>query len=182
MKFLCHHLLDILENSVRAKSTEITLKIHESDTDHRVNIIFTDNGCGMSEEMQKSVLDPFVTSRTTRKIGLGLPLFQQNAQRSGGDLTIKSEIGVGTVVTVWFEKNNIDLPPWGDVAGTLVQLMISYKETNFIYEHQTETGEFSLQSNEIMEIICENGRPVLAMINSVIELINNNLSEIKALN
>jgi len=182
MKFLCHHLLDILENSVRAKATEIKLKITESDSANRVDIVFTDNGCGMSEEMQKSVLDPFVTSRTTRKIGLGLPLFQQNAQRSGGDLEISSEIGKGTVVSVWFEKNNIDLPPWGDVAGTLVQLMISYKEINFIYEHITESGDFVIQSNEIMEIICENGRPVLSMINSVIELINNNLTEIKALN
>ena len=182
MKYLSMHIQDILENSVRAKASEIKLIINDSKAENLITVVFSDNGCGMDAEMVRNVLDPFTTTRTTRKIGLGLSLFQQNAQRCGGDLSISSQVGIGTTVTVTFQRNNIDLPPWGDLAGTLVQLMISYREINFIYSHTTSNGEFSVQSAELLEIICENGIPVLSMINPVVEMINNNLQEIGAFN
>ena len=94
------HIMDILQNSTRAKANNITLEVLENHDADTLTLIFKDDGCGMSAETVEKVTNPFFTTRTTRKVGLGLPLLKQNTEMTGGSMKIDSEVGVGTTVTV----------------------------------------------------------------------------------
>ena len=153
MKDLSLHVLDIVQNSVRAEADFIEFGITESDRDDKLEIFVNDNGCGMTKEMIEKVTDPFVTTRTTRKVGLGLPLLKQNAERCGGYLTLESEVGVGTQLYTVFEKNNIDRPPLGDMISTIMTLIICNPEIDFFYKHKTDEGEYFFDTREIKEIL-----------------------------
>lgn len=108
MKDISLHIMDILQNSTRAKATVIELLVEEDEQNDKLILKFTDNGTGMSQETLEKVLNPFFTTRTTRKVGLGLSLIKQNAEQTGGSLEIESELGKGTVVTVTFGLSSID--------------------------------------------------------------------------
>lgn len=110
MKELSLNILDVAKNSVTAGATRIEITVDE--TPQRITIAIRDNGCGMTPEFVSRVTDPFTTTRTTRKVGMGLPLMKMEAQMSGGDLSIESAVGVGTTVTSWFDPQNIDMPRW----------------------------------------------------------------------
>jgi anti-sigma regulatory factor (Ser/Thr protein kinase) len=180
MKDLALHILDILQNSVAAGATMIKLRIDEIPDEDRYMVKFTDNGKGMDAEMLKHVTDPFFTTRTTRKVGLGLPLLKQNAERTGGSLTIKSEPGRGTEVDVLFAYNHIDRLPTGDIAGTLALTASSYPAIDFKYTHNTPQGTFIFDTAEIKDTLGD-----LAISNPMViafmkDLIRDNLKEIKA--
>ena len=108
MKELSLHILDIVQNSVKAKATEIKIDIIESPEKNLLEISIADNGCGMSKDFLERVRDPFATTRTTRKVGMGISLFEAAAQQCGGHLAIDSELGKGTTLYVCFELDNID--------------------------------------------------------------------------
>ena len=108
-----------------------------------------DNGRGMNKETINKVLDPFYTTRTTRRVGMGLSLLAQASKESNGSFEINSEIGIGTNVKATFQYSHIDRKPVGDMKNTLVTLMISNPEINFVYEHQDEEENFTLDSNEL---------------------------------
>ena len=116
MKELSLHILDIAKNSVKAGASKIEITVSISESDDRLEIIISDNGCGMSKEFLARVRDPFTTTRTTRKAGLGIPLFEAAALQSGGDFDIESEEGVGTVVRAGFGYSNIDRAPLGSMS------------------------------------------------------------------
>jgi len=153
MKELSLHILDIVQNSVKAKASLIDVIINESEEKDLMEIIIRDNGCGMSEEMAKSVLDPFVTTRTTRKVGLGIPLFKLAAERCGGKFLIDSSLGKGTEVYASFVRSHIDRQPLGDIKGTVLSLVTSYEEIDFYYSHGVNGKTFQVDTREIKKIL-----------------------------
>lgn len=153
MKDLASHIMDIVQNSIRACAGEIEVYVAESQTDNRLTIRIRDNGCGMSAETVARVRDPFFTSRTVRKVGLGIPLLQQNAERTGGRLDIVSAPGEGTTLTATFEYAHLDRPPLGDMAETMSLLIGANPGIRFVYRHETDRGAYSLDTQEVCEML-----------------------------
>lgn len=151
MKELSLNILDIAKNSVRAEATAIEILVDEQPD--RLTIRIADNGCGMTPEFVARVTDPFTTTRTTRKVGMGLPLMKMEAQMAGGDLQIESEVGVGTVVTTWFDPTNIDTPPLGDLISTVTTLIQGSPEIDFAVTHKRNSSSYTLDTAEIRMIM-----------------------------
>jgi anti-sigma regulatory factor (Ser/Thr protein kinase) len=143
------HILDLLENAAEAGASKIKIKIEEDlKTDWTV-IEIMDNGRGMSQELIERVLDPFCTTRTTRHVGLGLPLFLEAARRCEGDLVIQSNPGKGTRVRATFRHSHIDRAPLGDIPGALMAILLSEHPVDLDYCHRIDSGEFRFDSSEI---------------------------------
>jgi anti-sigma regulatory factor (Ser/Thr protein kinase) len=133
MQDLSLHILDIAENATQAGATLIEIDISEDRDKDLLEISIQDNGKGMDAEMLRYATDPFVTTRTTRRVGMGLPLLQQAARETGGDLRITSEPGKGTRVVATFQKNHIDRRPLGDMGATLTTLIMGNPYRDFVY-------------------------------------------------
>ena len=155
MQEISLNILDIAQNSIRADATLIEIDIAENIADDSFVFSIKDNGCGMSEEMVKNVTDPFVTTRTTRKIGLGIPLLRSMAQAAGGDLKIESRLGEGTVVTATFSHSHIDRQPLGDIASVISSLISMNPDIDFVYTHIFNESDFSLDTRELRSILGE---------------------------
>ncbi len=153
MTELSLHILDIANNSVKAKAKHIGIIISEDTASNLLTIEITDDGCGMDAAFLAHVTDPFTTTRTTRKVGMGLSLFQAAAELTGGNLSISSEVGVGTTVTAVFVRDSIDRQPIGDMAGTMALLIGSNPGIDFVYEHVLDDQSFRLDTLEIKEIL-----------------------------
>ena len=153
MKEISLHILDIMHNSITAGATLTELEIYENEKEDVLSFTVRDNGCGMSEELLKKVIDPFTTHRTTRKVGLGIPLTKLAAESSGGGFEISSQVGVGTVVKAVFGYSNIDRQPLGDMAETMHQLITSFENVDFLYKHIINGKEFLLDTREIKKIL-----------------------------
>lgn len=153
MKELSLHILDIAENSVKAKASLIEITVSEDVKKNLLTIEIKDNGCGMSEEFLKRVKDPFSTTRTTRRVGMGLSLFEAAAQQCGGGLKISSREGIGTDVVVTFALNHIDRAPLGDMAGTMQTLIGGSPDIDFHYRHTKGGKEFVLDTAEMRKTL-----------------------------
>ncbi len=153
MTELSLHILDIVKNSTKAGATVVKVGVSESTEDNLITITITDNGCGMDEEFLSQVTDPFKTTRTTRKVGMGLSLFKEAANLTGGGFDITSEVGKGTVVTASFVRDSIDRQPLGDMASTMVTLIGGSPDTDFVYTHTFDGGEFTLSTAEVRNIL-----------------------------
>ena len=153
MRELSLNILDIAQNSISAGASIITIEVSENTTDNTLLIGVYDNGKGMSEEQVKSVIDPFFTTRTTRKVGMGIPLFKMAAEQTGGSLEIKSELGVGTEVKAYFKTDSVDFTPLGDVASTIQMLITMNTDRDFVYKHSVNENEFVCDTREIKEIL-----------------------------
>ncbi|GAP22927.1 ATP-binding protein [Leptolinea tardivitalis] len=149
MRELALHLLDIAENSVAADAKTIRIEICEDISRDRLSMKVEDDGKGMTEEMVQRVTDPFVTSRTTRKVGLGLPLLKEAAEACNGSLTITSKVGKGTSVYVDFQRSHIDRMPLGDIATTFLNLLIAHPPIHFIFRYMIGEKEFYLDDETI---------------------------------
>lgn len=149
MEDLSLHILDVVENSIEANASKIEIKIFEKEKKDLLVVEIKDNGRGMNKETINKVLDPFYTTRTTRRVGMGLSLLAQSSKESNGNFEINSEIGIGTNVKATFQYSHIDRKPIGDMKNTLITLMISHPEINFVYEHQDEKESFTLDSNKL---------------------------------
>lgn len=148
------HIMDILQNSTRAKATEIGLDVFLDSAKDTLTLVFKDNGCGMDEEMVKNVINPFFTTRTTRKVGLGLPLLKQNTEMTGGSMNIESKVGVGTTVTAVFGLSHIDTPPMGDLAGTMVLTISANPDIRFLFHYKRDDEvDYLLDTKEVYEIL-----------------------------
>ena len=130
------HILDIVQNSIRGKASLIEILVNEDETKNLLEIRIRDNGKGMDKETLAHVEDPYTTTRTTRKVGMGLPLLKHSAEQANGFLKIYSEIGVGTLVQASFKYNHIDRPPLGDISGTVVLLAAANPNLDFKYIHK----------------------------------------------
>ncbi|SHM63317.1 Histidine kinase-, DNA gyrase B-, and HSP90-like ATPase [Caldanaerovirga acetigignens] len=155
MKELSLHVLDIVENSLRAGATDVNIKIVEDSKKDVLSIEIKDNGRGMDEETVKKAIDPFFTTKTERKVGLGLPLLAQASRATGGDLAIESIPNVGTTVRVWFQKSHIDLQPLGDMARTISALVALHPEVDFHYTHVRDGRIFCFSTKELKEKLQE---------------------------
>ena len=179
MKELSLHILDIVQNSIKAEAKNITVEIVESVSEDKLTITVIDDGCGMSEEFLARVRDPFTTTRTTRKTGMGISLFEAAAQQTGGGLAIRSKLGEGTTLTVWFGLSSIDRAPLGDMAGTMETIIGGAPDIDYVYRHVTDKGEFVLDTKELRQMLGDvplNVPDILSWINGYIE---EGLSEIK---
>jgi len=136
MREIALHLLDIAENSVAANAKNITLIVCEDLQGDRLTTSVIDDGKGMSAEMAAKVVDPFTTSRTTRKVGLGIPLFKSAAESCNGNLVINSEIGKGTQLNVEFQHSHIDRMPLGDLSTTMLTLFVSYPQIHWLFDYE----------------------------------------------
>lgn len=151
MRELSMHILDLLENALEAGATQVELIIDEDLDADRLSIVVRDNGGGMDTETARRALDPFFTTRTTRHVGLGLPLFAAAARRCDGDLRLESAPGQGTMVTATFRHSHIDRAPLGSMTDTLLAFLLNGRETSprLDYRHQAKGGTFELDSAAI---------------------------------
>lgn len=153
MKEISLHILDIMHNSIAAQATRVELLITEDEEQDILSFEITDNGKGMSEDMLKAVTDPFTTGRTTRRVGMGIPLVKHACEITGGHLDIQSEIGKGTKFYACFGLKHIDRQPLGDMVQTMHQLITSFEETDIIYTHRVNKKEFSVDTAQLKEIL-----------------------------
>lgn len=151
MEDLSLHILDIVENSTRAGATLVKINIAEDTEKNLFQIIIRDNGSGMDREMVKKARDPFVTTRTTRRVGLGLSMLEQAAQETGGDLSITSEPGLGTEVRATFMASHIDRKPLGDMGSSMISLIAGNPDVDFIYESDLGGEKTALDTRMIKE-------------------------------
>ena len=151
MRELSLNVMDIVQNSVRAGASLITVRVVESKKHDTLTITITDNGCGMSAEQVKSVIDPFFTTRTTRKVGLGVPLFKMEAEMTGGSFQIDSEKGKGTKVPAVFRPSHVDMIPLGDIASVIHLLITCNPELDFLFTHSVEEKEITLDTRTLRE-------------------------------
>jgi anti-sigma regulatory factor (Ser/Thr protein kinase) len=151
MKELSLNILDIAKNSVTAGSSLIRVTVTETAT--RLTVEIADDGCGMDPEFLARVTDPFTTTRTTRKVGMGIPLLKMAAEMSGGGFDIQSTVGKGTTTTAWFDPNSIDTPPMGDLTGTILTLIQGSPDMDFLFTHRIGDAEYALDTREIRQIM-----------------------------
>ncbi len=160
------HILDIVNNSVKADASLITVKINEAIQENLLTISIEDNGCGMDETFLSQVTDPFRTTRTTRKVGMGLSLFKAAAESTGGSLNIVSQKNVGTRVNVTFVYDHIDRQPMGNMAETMLTLISGNTGIDFVYTHKINDKVFALDTRKIKQILGDEislGSPEIVM-------------------
>jgi anti-sigma regulatory factor (Ser/Thr protein kinase) len=145
------HVLDIVENAISAKAKKIEILVMEEPGENRLTIEIRDDGIGMDEEASKKAADPFFTTRTSRKVGLGLSLLAQAAKEAGGTLRIESNLGKGTSVTATFQYHHIDRKPLGSMVETMMTLLLGNPELNISYTHKKEGGSYTLSSQWLKE-------------------------------
>ena len=153
MRELSLNVLDIAENSFKAKAKTVEISIIQKD--NLLTIIVKDDGIGMDEDFLKRVTDPFTTTRTTRKVGMGIPLFKMVAQQSGGTFGIESKVGKGTTVTATFQIDNVDRPPLGDVAETMTSIIANLGDARLIFNFSAFGEVFTLDTDEVKKELGE---------------------------
>ena len=153
MNDLAMHILDIVQNSISAGAKNIWIEVLVSIARDLLSISVRDDGKGMTPEMVAKVTDPYCTTRTTRKVGLGLPLLRQGAEQAGGSLTIDSTVGVGTTVRAEYGLSHIDRPPMGDLANAYVLLLGANPDINIILHYTTDEEDFSISTKELDEAL-----------------------------
>jgi len=179
MKELSLNILDIVQNSIRAKATDISIEINESIINDLYRIIIKDNGSGIPEDIILNITDPFVTTRTKRRMGLGLSLLKYHAELTGGGMEIKSQVGKGTEVITNFSCRHIDRQPLGDIVSIIVILIASTQGINFIYCHKTDGGEYRFSSKETKEFLEVDTLNERNLLEDIGWMIGENLKEIK---
>ncbi|MCI9093848.1 MAG: sensor histidine kinase [Coprobacillus sp.] len=155
MDELALNILDIAYNSIRAQASQIDIRIIDSIQKNIVDIEITDNGQGMTKEEVDKVIDPFFTTRTTRKVGLGIPLFKQSAELTGGYLSIHSQKNQGTKVKTRFIKNHIDTPIMGNIIETIMTLIQADENIDYVFEYETDNIHFIMNTQDIKSILEE---------------------------
>lgn len=149
MKELSLHILDLSMNSIRANCTNLEIFIEEDNLKDLITIKIEDNGDGMKKEFLERVIDPFTTTRTTRKVGLGIPLMKANAEACDGSFSISSTPKVGTKLEAIFKLSHIDRPIMGDISSVACMLFCSHPDVNLNFRYKVKENEFSLSSQEI---------------------------------
>ena len=152
MQEIAMSILDIAYNSIRANASLIKILIHDSNNLNIINIQIIDNGKGMEQATIKKVIDPFYTTRTTRKVGLGIPMFKENIEATGGKFSIESTINVGTKVEGEFVKGHIDCPPMGNI-DTIITLIQADDKIDYLFKYTSDNFEFVLDTKEIKKIL-----------------------------
>ena len=153
MRELSLNILDIAQNSIVAGASLTEILVEENTTEKTLLIGIYDNGKGMTEEQVRNVQDPFFTTRTTRKVGMGIPLFKMAAEQTGGSFSIKSQPGVGTRVEARFKTDSIDFTPLGDMSSTIATIVCMNEDKDFIYTRVVDDAEFKFSSADIKTVL-----------------------------
>ncbi len=185
MQDISLHLLDMIENSVRAGASLVEIEIKASVPRNRISFRVKDNGCGMDSETVENALNPFYTTKSERikKIGLGIPLFKQNAEACGGDFTVASAPGEGTEIVAHFKFDHIDRMPVGNLADTMLGAIIGHPENDFLFYIRREgfngAWDFELDTREIKQEL--DGVPITYpdVIGFLTEIINEGVTNTK---
>lgn len=148
---ICFHIFDLVQNSVAAGATRIGIKIRDSIFADSLEIELSDNGRGMDQQTAARIQDPFYTTKSDKKVGLGVPLFKQTALHCQGSFSIESTPGRGTSVKAVFRRLHIDLPPLGDLEDTVLSLVTTLGEVDLQFSYRNDLGEFMLDSAELRE-------------------------------
>ncbi len=168
---LAAHILDIAENSIRAGAALVEITIIEDSAKNILSIEINDDGVGMTPEEIKKVFDPFYTTKKVRRVGLGIPLLSDAAQRSGGGLVLDSIQGKGTRLKVTFQLDHIDRQPLGDIISTLIILIAGNSDVDFLFQYIKNNCRFEMDTREIrkeIEDIPINHPEILKYIRSVL--------------
>ena len=178
MRELSLNILDIAQNSISAGASLTEIVVNENTKENTLLIGIYDNGCGMTEEQVKSVIDPFFTTRTTRKVGMGIPLFKMSCEQTGGKFTIESEKGVGTKINALYKTDSIDFTPLGDIASTIVTIVSMNADKEFLYRRVLDDKEFIFSTVEIKKIL--DGVPLSepSVMNWIEEYLNEQYNEL----
>lgn len=155
MRELSLNVLDIAQNSLSAGATLVEIEVSEDTKADLLVIAVRDNGRGMTPEQMAQVRDPFYTTRTTRKVGMGVPLFRMAAEMAGGGLEIRSQPGKGTDVTARFVRSHIDRMPLGDMTGTMTALIRLNPQVDFVYRRRLNDREFVVDTRELRQVLGE---------------------------
>lgn len=178
MEDLSLHILDIAENSLSAGASKIEIFIKEDTSEDLLILEVRDNGMGMDEELLKAT-DPFFTTKTVRKVGLGIPLLKQAAEDCDGGLSIYSEKGKGTTITARFRLSHIDLKPMGDLGATIMVLIAGNPDVNFILEYNRDKRTFRFDTEEFMAVLGDIPINLPAILKVIRENINEGIRDLK---
>jgi len=154
MKEISLHILDLMQNSIEACANWILLKVNE-DEDGFFTFSITDNGRGMSEDLLKKIRDPFVTTRLTRNVGMGIPFVDMTTAQSGGKLIIKSKLGEGTFLKATYLRDHLDCPPLGDIINTVKVFLVGNLHLHFVMHYRVRKAEFVFDSQEVRRLLGE---------------------------
>ena len=151
MEDLSLHILDIAENSLNAGATEVSITIDEDTQSDLLTVEVMDNGKGMDTDTSHNVMDPFYTTRTTRSVGLGLPLLNESARSANGSVKVASVPGKGTTVTATFQLSHIDRKPLGRMADTITAIIAGHPDVDVSYRHERDGASVVLETKDIRE-------------------------------
>ena len=178
MEDLSLHVLDIAENAISAKAKKIEILVMEEPGENRLTIEIRDDGIGMDEEARQKAADPFFTTRSSRRVGLGLSLLAQAAEEAGGTLRIESNLGKGTRVTATFQYHHIDRKPLGSMVETMMSLLLGNPELDISYTHKKEGGSYTLSSQWLKEQFQDQSLTNPEVIQRVRKLLQEGLAQI----
>jgi len=152
---LALNILDLVENSIKAKASFIEISLDESTIDDILALKIMDNGQGMDNDFARSIKSPFVTTRTTRRVGLGIPFIRQITEMCEGEFNIASEKGKGTKLEAVMKNSHIDRPPIGDIAGAIHSLIVLNPDIDFKFTYKKDNNNYSIDSREWKEVLGE---------------------------
>lgn len=178
MQEISLNILDIAQNSVKARATLITIIVDIDSSSGKMVCEIIDNGSGMTEEQVKNVTNPFYTTRTTRKVGLGVPFFKMTAEMTGGSFDIFSTPGAGTKVIARYNTGHIDMLPLGDIKATVISLVSVNPDIDFVYTSRYDGSEFTMDTREFKKVL--DGVPINSpeVLNFIGEFITENQNSI----
>lgn len=179
MRDLSLHILDIAQNSIRAEATCIKLIIEENISKNLFEIVIEDNGIGMEDVIKESVTNPFTTTRTSRKVGLGIPFLKQICEECEGSLSIESEKGKGTIIKALMRHDHIDRLPLGEIDKTLKTLIMARPQIHYIYKHTYNHKTFNFDTEEIKQVLEGVAIDDLDILKWIEEYIRSQLEELK---
>jgi len=172
MEDLSLHILDIVENSIKAGATEISIEVSIDKKENLITIKVTDNGRGMDDKTLERIRDPFFTTRTTRKVGLGVSFLDEIAELTGGTLDIQSTPGIGTTVFLKLPLDHLDRPPLGDVISTLMTILVTNPDIHISYRETRDGRVWFFDSTDVKELLGD-----YALLGKVKELLYNSYKE-----
>jgi hypothetical protein len=182
MKELSLHILDIVTNSINAKSTLIKIEIIENTKEDILKIIIKDNGTGIKSDDIDKIQNPFYTTRKVRNIGLGLPFLKLAAERCDGKFKIKSEKNKGTEVTAVFKRSHIDRAPLGKIEETILTILNFSEKFDLIYMHELNSNKFCFDTREVKDILEEDNIKDPKILIWIREYIKENIESISSKN
>ncbi len=149
MEDIASHIMDIVMNSITARAKHISITIEKDPDAHRLTLAIADDGVGMDRETAQKVQDPFFSTKTGRKVGLGIPLLKGTAETTGGSFALQSERGLGTSIGATFDTDHPDLPPLGNLKDTFLVLIVSHPDVDFTFRYRLDGKDFSLATKDL---------------------------------